>query len=167
MDLFVPATSAKNTFITSLPQLNKNIQLHFYNYVVFEGYEKIKFSFFKRNLAMPQCQNILAANIFIATNMQFKEIYILGADHSWHEQISVDEHNDVITQDKHFYNQQGKTINMKSRAFNSEEYGIHSFFNSLSKAFYSYKILARYARFRNVRVLNASEKSYIDAFDRI
>lgn len=167
LTLFVPASTLKNPFISSLPGRNPNIKLQHYNYVVFDGYEKVKFSFFKRDLAMPQCQNILAACIFIATNMQFKEIRILGADHSWHEQITVDAENNVITQDKHFYNQQGKTINMKTRSFNSDDYGIHSFFSSLSKAFYSYKILARYARFRNVRVINASEKSYIDAFDRL
>ncbi|UKJ08055.1 hypothetical protein [Solitalea lacus] len=167
MTLFLPARASKNLFLQQLVKQNPNIKISFYNYVVFDGLNEVKFQFFKRNLAMPQCQNILGACIFIATNMQFKEVFLLGADHSWHEQIALDENNNLVTIDKHFYNQQGKSIVMNTHANNTAEYGVHSFFASLAKAFFSYKVLAKYAKYRGVKVKNWSEKSYIDAFERI
>jgi hypothetical protein len=38
---------------------------------------------------------------------------------------------------------------------------------SLHKAFYAYEVLADYANSQNVKVLNASVKSYIDSFEKI
>ena len=40
-------------------------------------------------------------------------------------------------------------------------------FLSLHKAFKGYEVLARYAKFRGVKVLNASKRSYIDVFEKI
>jgi hypothetical protein len=134
--------------------------------VVANGFKQMTHWLFNHNLAMPQCQNILGASIFIAINRKFKNVFLLGADHSWHEQLTIDETNDIVVTDKHFYNEKGKEIAMKTRVHNAEAYGVHTFFQSISKAFYSYHVLKDYAVSQGVNIYNASEKSYIDAFER-
>ncbi|WP_142603204.1 hypothetical protein [Solitalea koreensis] len=164
--IFMPAKSARNSFHLELKKSNPNINICYYNYVVAKGFKWVKHWLFSHNLAMPQCQNILNACIFIAINRKFKNVYLLGADHSWHEQLIVDNSNDIVITDKHFYNEKGKEIEMKSRAHDPKEYGIHKFFELISKAFYSYLVLRSYADSQGVNIFNSSEKSYIDAFER-
>jgi hypothetical protein len=167
MHLLVPATAMKNHYFKTIPQKNPHIKISFYNYVVASGFESISFWLYKKQLAMPQCQNVLGACIMNAINMQFKEIILLGADHSWHEQISINDNNEVEVLDKHFYNPKGLKINQAHRSNDHKKYGIHTFFMSISKAFLTYKNIATYAIYRNVKVINSSEKSYIDAFERL
>ncbi|MGX5690572.1 hypothetical protein [Arcticibacter tournemirensis] len=167
LNLFVPAATRKNPFWRELTEKNHYIKVIYYNYVIFRGFEAISYWFFKHNLAMPQCQNILAASIFLTINRGYEKVIIYGADHSWHEQLIVDENNVVSTLDKHFYNTSGTEVNLKQRVKKAESYGVHAYFASLSKAFYSYFILSRYAAKRGVKILNASIKSYIDAFERV
>ncbi len=167
LNLFVPAATRKNLFWKELTLKNTNIRIVYYNYVIFRGFENIAHWFFKHNLAMPQCQNILAASIFLAINRGYEKVIIYGADHSWHEQLIVDESNTVSTLDKHFYNPGGTEVNLKKRVKKRDSYGVHVYFASLSKAFYSYWVLQQYATERGVNVLNASSKTYIDAFERV
>lgn len=167
LNLFVPASVRKNDLWSEIQRKNPNIKVHFFNYVVFRGFEGVAHWFFRHNMAMPQCQNILAASIYLTINRKYQKVFLLGADHSWHEQLIVDENNTVATLDKHFYNARGTQVNLKQRAIKAETYGVHTYFASLAKAFYSYVVLSRYARSRNVKIYNASSKTYIDAFERV
>lgn len=167
LNLFVPALTRNNPYWKEVQTANSNIKIHHYNYVIFRGFEPITHWFFSRNLAMPQCQNILGACIFLAINRKHEKVVLLGADHSWHEQLIVDENNTVSTLDKHFYNPGGTEVNLKKRVKKRDSYGVHIYFASLSKAFYSYWVLQRYAVTRGVTILNASSRTYIDAFERV
>ena len=44
---------------------------------------------------------------------------------------------------------------------------LHAQFLSLHKVFYSYEILQAFAEFKKIKILNASTKSYVDAFEKI
>jgi hypothetical protein len=48
-----------------------------------------------------------------------------------------------------------------------KEYRIHDVFRKLYLAFKGYFVLNDYAKEKNVKILNASKRSYIDAFERI
>ncbi|WP_374165846.1 hypothetical protein [Arcticibacter sp. MXS-1] len=167
LTLFVPASTRANPFWKELQSKNRNIRVAFFNYVVFKGSSSIAHWFFRHNLAMPQCQNILAASIYLTINRHYEKVFLLGADHSWHEQLIVDENNTVATLDKHFYNTGGTQVNLKQRAIKADSYGVHAYFASLAKAFYSYVVLSRYAKSQKVAIYNASSKTYIDAFERV
>jgi hypothetical protein len=113
---------------------------------------------------MPQCQNVLAASLFLSINRGYKEIYLFGADHSWHQQISVANNNKIMLNDQHFYNTEGKAVALNSTTQNQQSTA--DIFYSLYKAFKSYIVLNNYAVYRNCKVYNASEVSFIDAFQQ-
>jgi hypothetical protein len=117
---------------------------------------------------MPQSQNILAASLYLAITRRFKEVYLFGADHSWHEEIRMSDTNELLMKQEHFYDKPGDIAHIPVYdVVKKETSRMSAQFASLSKAFYSYEVLRDYAASLNVQVLNASAKSYVDAFKRI
>jgi hypothetical protein len=104
----------------------------------------------------------------VALLQEYKNIYLFGADHSWHEEIRITDQNEFEMRQVHFYDH---TSNVKHEKVidvrNNSLPKLHAQFLSLHKVFYSYEILGVFAKFRKINVLNASKKSFIDAFERV
>jgi hypothetical protein len=168
LTLLVAMEAKKSALINQLKTVNPNIRIQYYNYTVFTGFESISFWFYKHQLAMPQSQNVIVAALFLALNLNFKKIILLGADHSWHEQLHVNDENVLCIKDQHFYDNLA-TITYKPFISyrKGETWSIHEVFLFWSKAFYGYQILKKYAVYCNAVIYNASERSFIDAFERI
>ena len=168
MRLFVPARSRNSYIVKKLKQERPNIQICFFNYTIVRGFPAFRHWFFEHNLGMPQCQNILAASLYVALLQDYKNVYLFGADHSWHEEIRITEQNEFEMRQVHFYDNASsvkheKVIDVR----NNSRPRLHAQFLSLHKVFYSYEILGAFAKFRKINVLNASKKTYIDAFERV
>ncbi len=168
MRLFVPSGFRDSFIVKEILKNKPNIRVCFFNYTIVRGFEWFRHWFFRNNLGMPQCQNILAACTYLAVLQGYKEIYLWGADHSWHEEIRISENNELEMRQLHFYDNQSqikheKVIDVR----NNSRPKLHAQFLSLHKAFYAYEILQKFAISKGVKILNASKKSYIDAFDRI
>lgn len=161
LNLFVPTKMLKSTYFRNELAQNPHIKPVPFNYTIVSGYTQLTYWFFKKGLGMPQCQNVLVAALFYALNMGFKEIYLFGADHSWHEMIKLDENNNLVVSDTHFYGQKDYDIAVRETSYMSQQ------LFSLHKAFYGYEILARYARSIGIKVYNASVRSYVDVFEKV
>ena len=166
INLYVQQRAKKSTFLQNLPKVNPNIQLIYYNYTIFYGFEKIKHWFFKQNWAMQQAQNVLVVALYLALNRQFEQIFLFGADHSWHEQFKVGD-NGLEFKDVHFYDTKEVGFIPIYDVEKKETSSMSKQFASLSKAFAGYEVLKKYADYQKVSVLNASKKSYLDAFRRV
>lgn len=169
LELFIPVIASKNTRFKELCAANKNISLNFFNYNVFTGFSGISHFFYKRNIAMPQSQNVLVASIYLTINMGFKKIILVGADHSWHQNLHVDENNIVCIKDVHFYDKE-ETVNyrpFKKGAHLNETFKMHEIMTTIGKVFYGYEVIKKYADSRGAGISNASDISFIDTFDRI
>jgi hypothetical protein len=168
MRLFVPARNRNSYIVKKLKHERSNIQICFFNYTIFRGFPAFRHWFFENNLGMPQCQNILAASIYVALLQDYKNVYLFGADHSWHEEIRITDQNEFEMRQVHFYEdathvKHEKVIDVR----NNSRPRLQAQFLSLHKVFYSYEILGAFAKFRKINVLNASNKTYIDAFERV
>jgi hypothetical protein len=135
---------------------------------VVRGYAWFRHFIFRKGWGMPRSQNILAASLYLAITRRFKEVYLFGADHSWHEEIRISDANELLIKQEHFYDKPGEAVYVPVYdVVKKETSRMSAQFASLSKAFYSYEILRDYAASMNVQVLNASAKSYVDAFRRV
>jgi hypothetical protein len=117
---------------------------------------------------MPQSQNVMVASIFLSLNIGFKNTYIVGADHSWHQTLHLDDTNILCIKDTHFYEDEEK---VKYRPFNKgthlkETFKLHEIFTAWAKVFYGYIALEEYSKYKNCKIYNASEVTFIDAFER-
>jgi hypothetical protein len=167
--LLLPPQAKRSPYLSDLEKQNPNIRIVFFNYTVFKGFDRIGHFFYRRNMAMIQSQNVLAASLFLSVNMGFKDIYLFGADHTWHENLYINEENVLCVKHKHFYENEEKLSYMpfyKARHL-AQTFRMDEIFHIFSKTFYGYVALNNYAISQNCRIYNASEVSFIDAFKRI
>ncbi|MBO0930733.1 hypothetical protein [Fibrella aquatilis] len=168
MNLFVPQSARGCYLVKQLAGKHATVRVIFYNYTVVRGYAWFRHIVFRKGWGMPQSQNILAASLYLAITRRFTDIYLFGADHSWHEEIRVSDTNELLMKQEHFYDKPGDATHVAVYdVVKKETSRMSAQFASLSKAFFSYEILRDYAQFMHVRVLNASAKSYVDAFTRV
>ncbi|NBA88484.1 DUF115 domain-containing protein [Emticicia sp. CRIBPO] len=163
LKLYVPVRFRKKERFRNIT--NSNIRIYYFNYTIFEGFEGLKFWLFDRGIAMPQCQNVLNATVFLCVRKAYERIILLGADHTWHEDIRLNENNELRVYDTHFYETQAKDISGMF-LYTAGSYLKNAFLN-LHKVYRSYEIIARYAAYRKVLIINSSSKSYIDVFRKV
>lgn len=164
--IFLPQIGKKSAYLKALCIRKSNIKLQFYNYTIFEGFDFLKFQLFNLKIAMPQAQNVMVASLYLALTNSAREVYLFGADHSWHENIKLT-NDGLMLKDVHFYDK--KEIGLRSiiDAQSNKSISMAKQFEAFSKTFRGYDVLSEYANYLNARVYNASFKTYIDAFPLI
>jgi hypothetical protein len=164
--IYVPYKARKSKFIQDLE--SQFVTVSFYNYSIFKGFQSLANYLFKKNLAMPQCQNVLVASLFLAINIGFKNIYFIGADHTWHENLIVNQDNILCIKDVHYYDE-GTEIRHKpfyKGLHVKDTFKVAEIFETWAKVFKGYGVISEYSKYTNTHIFNASEVSFIDAFER-
>lgn len=168
LHLYVPHAARKAQNLRKL-ESNKHIQVHFFNYIVYTGFRSLGHRLFRMGWASPQCQNVLVSAVFHAINSGHQKVILLGADHSWHENILVKEDNIVYTKEVHFYDniEHCTYVPFHTNIGENTTRTMGELFHTWSKVYNGYFNLKQYAAFRGTTIHNASVKSYIDAYPRI
>ena len=164
LTFFLPVASKNNqTFLTYI-RSNSNIDISFFNTTPVEGLKNISHFYMRKGWGMPRPHNVLIPCIFNAVNAGFKEIYILGADHSWLPLISVNDENVALVNQKHFYDE-GNTKS-ESMHRHSRPRRLHEILEKFMLSFKAYFELKDYAETKGVKIYNCTPGSFIDAFER-
>lgn len=168
MDLLVPQHAVQSGVFNSLQKKNPNINIALFNYTVFKGFRSAAHYFYRKNLAMPQSPNVSIASLFLSVNMGYKEVHLVGADHTWHENLHVNDENILCTRNVHFYDSAPVTtyVPFLKEGRPDETQKTYEFFDIWSRTFYGYFLVSAYAKYHGCRIVNASEVSFIDAFER-
>lgn len=160
MTLYVPCKSILPRMIPD----NQNITVKRYNLTPGEGMSVAVHWLYRKGLAMPRPRNVLIASIMIALREGYRDIDIVGADHTWSRDLWVDDKNRVISVQKHFYDDNEKEFERVAREYAG--YHLHDILNSLTIAFRSYHQIADYAGSIGAKITNSTPGSFIDAFPR-
>lgn len=163
--LYAPTFAKKSQFWKSYFADKPNISIVWFNATPIEGFRSWNFMFYRKNLGMPRPHNILTPSLMIAIKQSYSQIYLLGADHSWLNEIWVSKNNDVYLTQKHFYDEQTAKANHMYTP-NDTPRRLHEILHKFMCAFSSYFEIRAYAESRGIRILNATPNSYIDAFER-
>jgi hypothetical protein len=168
LTLFLPQLSKHSEYLKEIPAKNKNIKLCYFNYTIVEGFDWFKHWIYKKNIGMPQCQNVVAASACLALNMGYKTIELIGVENSFFKNIIVDENNILYLEHFHFYSDKSKKH--ITRAYKmpgmTESINMSEFLMLGVKTFKSYYSLEKYARYLGKKIYNLTEDSYVDAFER-
>lgn len=162
MTLFVPRAELRR----AADRLSdaSNIRLAGYNPVGIEGPGWFERMAFNARLAMPRPRNVLIPSIMIGLWLGFKEIYLTGADHSWMKTIRVNESNEVVSVQPHFYDDNASEQERVASVYKGVH--LHDVVRSFYVAFHSYFAISRYAAHIGAHIYNATPGSFIDAFPR-
>ena len=167
LNLFIPKEAYDSKFFGNFLSSNLNIQIVPINTTPVEGNKFLSHFLFRHNLGMPLPINVLIPCLLLAINSKFKTISLFGVDHSWSEEIFVNNENRLVGYDRHFFNEENKDIKPTSFYHNaSDTVNISELFYNFHKAFQAYYIINNYSKEMKSNIINMSSKSFIDAFKR-
>lgn len=164
MELFIPWHYRNSTNAKRL-QANPNIDV--VGLPVFNARGRNKF-FKKLGLRLgilnPVYQNVLIAAIFYSLKAGHARTLIWGGHHTWLAEVAVDGHNRVLHSVRHS-DEQHVGIPLVDMDGSPRLY--HTYLQQLGTVFEQYHVIQDYTRGTDQVVLNATEYSFIDAFERI
>lgn len=166
LTLYVPARERETAkkLAESSGTEGSRLEIKTMNLTPAEGFRALKSWLYDRGLAMPRPRNVLIPTLMSALREGYRDIRLIGADHSWSRTLWVDDMNRVVSVQPHFYPDDEKE---RSRvALEYQGYHIHDIYTSLSIAFRSYFDIADYGRSLGAEILNCTPGSFIDAFPR-
>lgn len=167
LSFYMPFIAKKHKRWREKIEKNNFIKIKYINITPVEGWRFFRHFFFKKNIGMPRPHNIMIPSIFTSVNLGYKKIYLWGTDHSWLPEISVNEENIALINQKHFYdfeNSTAETLPMDKEGKTPRK--LHEILMKFMLAFKGYFIINEYAHACNVKILNSTKGSYIDAFER-
>lgn len=164
MDFILP-DFAQTGYLYQTLRTNKFISFYFYNT---KDVSKKNYTYFQNldeNLIAPPAQTVLNTCLWLGIKLRYDEIYLLGADTSWIEQVRVDQTtNELYTIDRHFYGEVKRPL--YSDVDGKIPRKLHEELEADARVLRNYWELEAYAQHAGITVYNASAYSLIDAFNR-
>lgn len=164
LTLFIPSYSTRYPLWKTKSQIlknNQNISIVRYNLTKIDGPNWFVSCCLQHGWGLPTPRNVLVPSIAHCMHMNFKNIYLTGVDHSWIKLLWVNENNEVMIDDKHFYDpsvSSGETIHKSAPLYLTLE--------SIALILQAYQKLNQIAKKKGCRIINITPGSYIDVFDR-
>ncbi|MDE6011087.1 MAG: hypothetical protein K2F87_06565 [Muribaculaceae bacterium] len=144
--------------------LPDNVKVKWFNLTPVEGRGPLSRALIKGGWGMPRPRNVLIPAIMTALRAGYREIYLVGADHTWSRSLWVDDMNRVVSVQPHFYKDNEKEARRVAGEYAG--YHLHDILGSLTVAFRSYFDIAEHASRLGATIFNATPGSFIDAFPR-
>ena len=118
-----------------------------------------------RNRYSPPAQNIINMALYLGVFWRYPEVYLLGADTSFHAMVHVEqETNRLYMEDEHYYGVEKRYMYQDPEQTKPQT--MSGFLPHVLCAFAWYDKLREFADWAGVRIINASSFSWIDAFER-
>jgi hypothetical protein len=165
LNLMVPFMAKNSSYFHEMCISNKNIKPLYFNQTPVEGNNLLTDFLFRKGLGMPRPHNVLIPAIMNGIYLNYKKIYILGADHSWLPEISVNSKNEALVNQKHFYDE-NESEPQKMEDYIVRPRKLHEIIHKFYLTFRGYWEIDNFAKKNNIEIYNASETSMIDAFQR-
>ena len=165
MYLIIPTLANNNKEFQKVFKNNSNITLVDFNDTTILGFDFFRYYMYKNYLGGPPMKNVLISAIYLSLNIGFKQIFLLGSDHSWTSELVVNQYNQVCLTDSHFYDKQ-IVSNKPLRHIYGSEYKMHEILRDFALMFEGYHLLNEYSKVLGSSIINLCEYSFIDAFKR-
>jgi hypothetical protein len=155
-NLFRQFSDITNTYITFIR----------INTVSYSGFECFRNISYKKGLSIPTLHSVAILGIIVGLNSGYSSVNIYGVDHNFFDTLCVNENNQLCFKDTHFYDETNPVIKPLVRTDNSEVYKISDYLFDRWVLFRSHDLLADYAKYLNVTIVNCTENSMIDSYTR-
>lgn len=161
MQLFIPVDKFK--FVSSRIN-NTNITIIPVATLPFDGFEKCKYPAYKRGVAVPLFVNVVNLAIYTSLNRGVKKIFLYGVDHTFLRLLSVDDQNNLVLRDEHFY---GSEVSYFPPKPDGTRWTVSSFVYDKYLTFKEHDNIRGYADYLGAEIINCTECSSIDSYVRL
>jgi len=166
IQFYIPHSAKKFKWWQDLVGENKYIHIRYFNVTPVSGFKFFRYFCYRQFLGMPRPHNVLIPSLMIALALGFKKIFLFGADHSWLKDVWVDDNNNVLLKQKHFYD----LDRVKPRHMDYLGKGKRKMHEVLIKFYHSFKgyfEIDAFSKHEGTDIYNCTPDSYIDAFERL
>jgi|694.fasta_scaffold44005_5 hypothetical protein len=164
MVLFVPYPTLKAPAFKSLLSANPMLSACGYNATPLEGSAGFCRFAILHGWGLPRPHNVLIPAIAMALRTRIRQVYMVGAEHSWLQTLHVDNENRVMLDHQHFYDEGKQIAHMNHTTFRPRR--LHEVLQKFLYSFQSYWVLSDLAEKQHAEILNLTPNSYIDAFKK-
>lgn len=168
LTIFMPKEAKEYNVFKDLSNQNNYIKFVYINTSCNKVENKeVLYAMYKQNIEMPIVQNVLISCLYIAINLGYKNIFLFGADNSWHLSLIVNNDNVPSVIQQHFYdNDKVLSKPMYKDAEEKIPFKMSDILGEWVRNHEMYEILDDYSKYMGAKIYNLSEFSCIDAFDR-
>ncbi|AXH98434.1 hypothetical protein DV702_01155 [Sporosarcina sp. PTS2304] len=162
--LFMPQESIVNISNLNRPVVSDKVNFYYMDIdrsVYTEDEKIVDLIDFTRRVP-PYSQNVLSPSLMLAMHLGFKEIYIIGCDHSWWDFSEKDIETTYVG---HHYNKSEKDMKHSMNIFKS--LGYEGLRRTIDRQLYEYNKLNEYAISNDIKIYNATEGGLLENFERI
>ncbi len=169
LTFFIPFRYRKaiRRILDELQLSNPNIRFNYYNNVNFNGDHWFNYLFFQWKLGMPRPTTVAVPALMMCLHMGYKTIKIAGIDLNQHQDIVIDKDNRLMIRSKHFYSQQETLVPFFKNRKENKTFSSSEIFLIFHNFFYSFDIIAKFARRQQIAIINYSEASFLDQFKKV
>ncbi|MBF0576527.1 hypothetical protein [Dysgonomonas sp. GY617] len=166
INIYIPSSKLTD-FLKYSGLKNRHLAIIKMNFTEYSGYESLRHFFYEKGLAMPRVQTVANLAIYLAINKTYSKIHLYGVDHTYFDSLCINKDNILCNRDVHFYD--GSDVDLKPilRNDNDIPWKISEYLQAITYMFKSHDLLASYARYLNLEILNYTKCSMIDSYDRI
>jgi hypothetical protein len=166
LNIHIPSTLYRK-FIKFSKFKNSHLIIVKNNELTYAGFERYRHFFYKQGLAMPRVQTVANLAIFIALNGGYSMTKLYGVDHTFFDNLKINDENQLCSMDTHFYDHDGKfVLKPLLRNDNDDIWKISDYLEALTYMFKSHDQLSEYAKYLKVSILNCTTCSMIDSYER-
>jgi len=159
--IVVPFFVGRNVF----PVENKNISFKYVNTIPLDfSIHLLRYWLYKKNLSMPSLQNVIIMGVYIAIQQGYQTILLHGVDSNSYKNICINEHNEMVMREHHYYEVEDRNLNDEMIGFSART--LYKRLMCEVNMFRAYIDLSDYAKSIGISIINASPESMIDAFER-
>lgn len=118
--------------------------------------DKYSIKLLEKNMMAPSFITVGIMAIYVGIQLGYKEIFLHGADINSFKKYVINEKLKIELEDSHYYSNVKKVIdsNMDKQT------------RSLQREFSHFYIMGKYAQAENVKIINMSDESMLDCFER-
>lgn len=167
MKIFLPHNA--DEYILRFYIKNKNIEIiKMRTQSLFrDKYSPLVGKLYDSGLYGPPQINVLIYGVYLAIKAKYSEIYVFGADLSFHNDVFVDQkNNDLFITFKHF-NEEDKVEVLTKNPDKLIKWKMSELLQMSANTFYAHEVINEYAKTKNIKIYNASNQSLIDAYERV
>lgn len=165
MNLYVIADQYSD-FLAFSKLNNEKISIVPINTQNYTGYPSLRNFFYKHGMSCPPLSTVAILAIYVAINSGYDHIDLYGVDHTFFDSLCVDDNNRLCNRDKHFYDKGDAALKPIIRNDNGRVFKISDYVFSIGSMFKSHDLLAEYAEYMHVDILNCTPGSMIDSYQR-
>lgn len=142
---------------------NTHIALVKVSVLLYQGFNRYRYKSWKKGYSVPSFVNISIMASFFALNMGYSKIYLYGVEHTFFDNMGVDNENRLYLTDNHFYGSE------KLYILNSDGHPWHikDWLYDKYLTFLEHERMRKYANYLDATIINCTKNSLIDAYVRL